>query len=109
MAELDTTRKWLRDNGYHDVVDLIDGRLAKWKAQGKTTRRNWWDILAGDEKGRPRTVDGIPFPVLRAARVRQGKSFSADALCRKTDEDPPPVRVTKRWPRRKKRRTPNGS
>ena len=81
VAAIDTTRKWLRDNGYENVVGLIDSRLAAWKAQGKATRRNWWDILAGDEQGRPRTVDGITFPVLRAAQLRQGKPVSPDALC----------------------------
>jgi hypothetical protein len=105
MAAVDTTRKWLREGGYDNVVAMIDGRLAEWKAQGKTTRRNWWDILAGDEQGRPRTVDGIAFPVLRAAQLRQRKPVSADALCNDPKEKVPAIRVTKRWPRRKRQRT----
>jgi hypothetical protein len=109
VAEIDTTRKWLRDHGYGKVVHLIDARLAEWKVQGKTTRRNWWDILAGDEQGRPRTVDGIAFPVLRAAQIRQGRQVSPDALCHDLDEEAPPVRLTKRWPRRKRQRTRKAS
>jgi hypothetical protein len=75
-------RKWLRDNGYHEVADLIDQCIARWKAEGKKTRRNWWEILAGDKEGNSRMVDGIAFPVLKTARARQGlpKNNSAISL-----------------------------
>nr|VFJ88766.1 MAG: hypothetical protein BECKH772A_GA0070896_100113 [Candidatus Kentron sp. H]VFJ90327.1 MAG: hypothetical protein BECKH772B_GA0070898_100095 [Candidatus Kentron sp. H]VFJ97001.1 MAG: hypothetical protein BECKH772C_GA0070978_100103 [Candidatus Kentron sp. H] len=40
-------RQWLRDNGYVDVADTIDALMDDWRQQGKKTRRNWWDVLAG--------------------------------------------------------------
>jgi len=63
---------WLRDNGYGDTVAMIEQITEEWRAAGKTTRRNWWDVLAGDHLGRPRVVAGRAFPVLREARLRQG-------------------------------------
>ena len=90
-------RQWLRENSYGDVADLIDKVIDEWKSQGKHTRRNWWDILAGDAKGRPRIVAGREFPILRAAQSRQGVSATENALCRNSNEEIPPVRVTKRW------------
>lgn len=64
-------------------------------------RRNWWDTLAGGEGGRPITVNGYEFPVLRAAQIRQGRDVTDNALCRNPDEVPPDVVSTKRWPRRR--------
>ena len=63
---------WLRTNGYLDVADQIDRVMLRWKAEGKATRRNWWEILAGYKDGKPRMAGGVTFPVLRAARIRQG-------------------------------------
>lgn len=45
-----------------------DGR----RKRGVKTRRNWWDVLAGDREGNPRKVEGVTFPVLAAARRRKG-------------------------------------
>ena len=90
-------RKWLRENGYGDVADLIDDVMAEWARDGIGTRRNWWDILAGDEEGRPRTVAGREFPVLAVARERQGKAPVRGALRRRRGEKAPPVRKTNRW------------
>jgi DNA adenine methylase len=64
-------RAWLRAHGHARVADLIDRVLARWARQGKKTRRNWWDVLAGDSRGRPRRVEGVVFPVLPAAVARQ--------------------------------------
>ena len=91
-------RQWLRQNGYEDVASLIDEVVDEWKSQNKNTRRNWWDILAGDMKGKPRVVAGRKFPVLRAAQLRQGVNVTENALCKNAMEEIPPVRVTKRWP-----------
>ena len=90
-------RRWLRQHDYGDVADLIDEVVDEWKSQDKHTRRNWWDILAGDAKGKPRVVAGREFPILRAAQLRQGFRVTENALCRNPSEEIPPVRVTKRW------------
>ena len=91
-------RQWLRQNGYEDVANLIDEVIDEWKSQDKNTRRNWWDVLAGDVKGKPRVVAGRKFPVLRAAQLRQGVNVTENALCINPMEEIPPVRLTKRWP-----------
>jgi hypothetical protein len=93
----DTVRKWLRENGYDDVADLIDDVMEEWIRSGARTRRNWWDTLAGDDHGRPYTVAGREFPILAVARERQGKPPVPGALRRSRREKPPPVRKTKRW------------
>ena len=91
-------REWLIQNNYRDIADLIEEVVAEWKAQDKRTRRNWWEILAGDAHGNPRTVTGKTFPVLRAAQIRQGVPVSSAAICRNPKEEIPPIRVTARWP-----------
>lgn len=64
-------RSWLRANGHERVARKIESAIRKWAREGKKTRRNWWDILAGDKDGKPRKVRGIAFPVLEVARRRQ--------------------------------------
>jgi hypothetical protein len=104
MAEQDLARQWLRENGYADIADLVETFIAKWKAAGKKTRRNWWEILAGGNFGKPRTVDGQPFPVLKAAQIRQGLPVTANAISRSEEKSlPPGQRVTKRWLKRRKK------
>jgi hypothetical protein len=96
---------WLRANGYDDVADDIDRVMATWKAEGKATRRNWWEILAGKADGTPRVAGGITFPVLRAARIRQGLDPNVpDVVQRNPKEVPPPVRVSPRWPKKRRRK-----
>ena len=90
-------RQWLRENGYGDIADLIDEIVDEWKSKGKHSRRNWWDILAGDAKGNPRIVAGRKFPILRAAQLRQGVSATENAICRNPNEETPTVRVNRRW------------
>jgi len=92
-----TARSWLKANGYDDVVVLIDEVIAQWKREGKATRRNWWDILAGGPSGERLTVAGRTFPVLRVAQLRQGRPVTKSALRRKKREKPPPVWKTRRW------------
>ena len=94
-----TCREWLRDNKYEDVVKLIDQAMAKMAARGSNQRRNWWDILTGVKDGRPCIVEGIEFPVLRVAQVRQGKSTTPNAISRNRKELPLDVRATARWKR----------
>lgn len=107
MSETDLARVWLRANGYGDVADLIDEVMEEWRRAGKKTRRNWWDVLAGGKDGRPCVIAGRVFPVLMAAQRRQGKPITENAICRKEEENPPPIRRTGRWPGKpkKKRRT----
>lgn len=92
------TRKWLRANGYDDVADMIDEAINEWRAAGKRTRRNWWDVLAGRANGQPCIYAGRTFPILRAALIRKGRPVTPDALCRNPDEVVPDIRVTGRWP-----------
>lgn len=91
------TRAWLRENGYHDVAKLIDEVMAEWKRKGIKTRRNWWEILAGDAEGRPRKVAGRKFPVLQVAQVRQGLPVTKNAIRRSRKGKPPEIRKTRRW------------
>jgi hypothetical protein len=94
-----TCREWLRTNGYEDIVDLIDQAMAKMAARNSKQRRNWWDILSGVKNGKPCVVEGIEFPVLRIAQVRQGKPLTPNAISRNSKELPPDVRATPRWKR----------
>lgn len=64
-------KTWLRDNGYAYLAAEIDGIEAEWRGDGKATRRNWWDVLAGDSRGRPRQVSGRTFPILPEAVERR--------------------------------------
>jgi hypothetical protein len=97
-------RVWLRSNPYVDIAEQIDRVMLKWKAEGKATRRNWWQILAGWSDGRSRIAGGVTFPVLRAARIRQGLPPDVPGvLCRDPNEKPPTIRVSHRW--KPKRRT----
>lgn len=96
-----TARQWLAENGYPDVADLIDKALANIEAKQRKSRRNWWDTLSGGKDGKPLTREGVTFPVLRVAQIRQGKSVTENALCRNESEQPPDVAATKRWPRKR--------
>jgi hypothetical protein len=104
MAEQDLARQWLRENGYEEIADLIDNFILEWKAAGKRTRRNWWEMLAGGSQGNPRTINGKEFPVLRAAQIRQGLPVTPNAIWRSEENAPPPApRVTGRWPKRRRK------
>jgi hypothetical protein len=96
-----TCREWLRENGYQEVVDLIDAAMTKMATRGSKQRRNWWDILAGGPNGKPCVREGIEFPVLRIAQIRQGIPVTPNAISVNEDEQPPDVIATKRWPRKK--------
>ncbi|NUN15650.1 MAG: hypothetical protein HUU55_18655 [Myxococcales bacterium] len=93
-------RRWLRENDYSDIADMIDEIMDEWQSAGKKTRRNWWDILAGGMSGKPSTREGREFPVLRAAQQRQGKPITENALCRNPDEKVPPLVKSGRWPKK---------
>lgn len=93
-------REWLRANDYSDVADLIDEVINEWQSEGKKTRRNWWDILAGRKNGEPCVRAGRTFPILRAAQLRQGRTVTESAICRNPDEEIPPVNKLGRWAER---------
>ena len=97
MAHSEDARHWLRNNGYDDIADTIDRVLDKWVREKNHTRRNWWDILAGDSNGKPRNVAGIDFPVIRAAQKRQGRPITPNAISRNKKESVPEVWSTGRW------------
>lgn len=90
-------RKWLRANGYDDVADMIDEVMSEWKAAGKKTRRNWWDILAGHKNGQPSVRAGRTFPILRAAQIRKGRPVTENAICRNLEEEIPNIKISGRW------------
>ena len=90
-------RTWLRANGYQDIAERIDRLIAKWKADDKGTRRNWWHVLAGTPSGEPSCVGGKPWPMLSAFRKRQGYPVHADAIERGPHELAPSVFAQKRW------------
>jgi hypothetical protein len=94
-----TCRQWLLENSYADVAELIDQAVARIEAKGKRSRRNWWDTLAGGPGGKRSVREGIEFPILRAAQIRQGRPVTAEAICRNPNEQPPDVVATKRWNR----------
>lgn len=84
-----TARKWLADNGYADVVALIELVERRWRAEGVSTRRNWWEVLSGGQDGQRRTVSGVEFPVLAVAQVHEGKPITPNAIKRDGNETPP--------------------
>lgn len=103
MARSERARDWLQRNGYVDVADMIDEVMAEWRAAGKKTRRNWWEVLAGLSDGTPCTYAGRTFPVLRVAQIRAGLPVTPNALARSENESIPEIWRTPRWPRRRKR------
>jgi hypothetical protein len=95
-----TCREWLLQNEYEDVFALTEKAIALIKAKSKKSRRDWWDTLAGGVDGKPSVREGIEFPVLRTAQIRQGKPITANAIWRGDNEQPPDVVATKRWARK---------
>lgn len=81
-----TLRNWLYENKYEDIANIIDEILEEWEKEGKKTRRNWWDKLAGKKDGKPCIVSGREIPVLKAAQIRQKKPITKNAICRNSNE-----------------------
>jgi len=80
---------WLRNNGYTKVADDIAEIEGGWKKNGVKTRKNWWDVLAGNVKGQPREVAGVKFPVIAAIRKRQGLPRAAGAISQRGEKPLP--------------------
>jgi len=92
-----TVKEWLAQNNYEDVLRKIHAVELGWKRKGTGTRRDWWEVLAGNESGSPKVIEGKKFPVLRAARIRKGWPVTADCLCRNTNEEVPSIVPQIRW------------
>ena len=90
-------RQWLLPNNDEDVAALIDQVMHGWKQKGTKTRRNWWDVLAGDKRGDPRVIEGTKFPVLKAAQLRKGVPITDNAICRNEVELFPDSYPNGRW------------
>ena len=97
-----TCREWLVTNNYEPEAAILDQVLAIIVAKGKSTRRNWWDDLAGNRDGTPRVREGIEIPILRAAQMRQGVPVTPNAICRNDGEVAPAQVRTNRWKAKKK-------
>jgi hypothetical protein len=95
-----TAREWLQEHGYDDVVRLIEQVEAIWVESGVTTRRNWWEVLAGDRNGKPRLVSGFRFPVLATAQEHEGKVVTANAIRRNPGETAPAKDFRGQWHRK---------
>ncbi len=97
QKESANAREWLLANKYEDIACLIDKVMEGWKRKGTRTRRNWWEVLAGNADGGGKAIEGVTFPVLRAAQIRMGMKVTEVSLCRHENEQPPPVVKQERW------------
>ena len=97
MKENHNIYTWLEANGYADVAGQICAQKKKWADEGLKTRRNWWEVLAGDKDGNSRVIDGVSFPVLAAAQKRQGKAITQNALKLNEGEEAPGIKENTRW------------
>jgi len=57
--------------------------------------------LSGAADGKPCVREGIEFPVLRTAQIRQGKPITKNAIARNDHEEPPEIVTTGRWKKKK--------
>ena len=92
-----TAKEWLSQNNYEDILKKISAVERSWKRKGIKTRRDWWEILAGNKNGTPRSVDGKKFPILCAARKRKGWGETHNCLSRNSNETIPLVIPQIRW------------
>ena len=106
-------RKWLESHGYWSVaayIDFVEGQWAlagvrggRLAGAGARTRRDWWLILAGTPAGLPRVIGGVEFPVIAAARRRQGLPVVAGEVSLGPEEVAPAVVASGRWAARRDR------
>lgn len=94
--------KWQQVSGtaQHSAPRLPScGNISKAR-NSSPSKTSWWDTLAGSPFGKPSVREGIKFPVLRVAQIRQGMPVTPNAICRNENEVPPDVIATKRWPKK---------
>lgn len=87
---------------YQDIAEQIDIIMSIWQEKGTKTRRNWWEVLAGGKNGKPRTIEGITLPVLKATQLRQCLTITNNAIYCKENEVIPVIRTNGRWTKTKK-------
>jgi hypothetical protein len=85
-----STKQWLAAHGYDEAVQAIELVERGWKERGVRTRRNWWAKLAGGVDGSPLQVDGVVFPVLAVAQLREGRDVTPNSIPARAGEAPPP-------------------
>ena len=99
-------REWLKLNGYVEVEERITNLIRRWRYEGKKTRRDWWIVLAGTPEGASHVVDGVTFPVLKAARRRQGFPPNVPGAIERTPHElAPSIKRQERWGKGFKRAT----
>lgn len=72
-------------------------------ARGSKQRRSWWEVLAGGPNGRLLKREGIEFPILRSAQLREELEVTPNAICRSPLEQFPPKLPQGRWATKRKR------
>lgn len=92
-----TALQWLLENGYEDIVAMIEEIVVEWRSSGRRTRRNWWVVLAGGKGGKPITVEGREFPVLVSAQIHEKVPVTANAIQRSKTEIVPPKNYLGKW------------
>jgi DNA adenine methylase len=100
----ESARAWLRRNGYPEYAVLIEEVMAEWKKKGSKERKDWWLMMSGDKKGRPRVICNREFPVLAAFQERHEKPVTDNAERRNINEIAPPIQKQARWGKREKHR-----
>ena len=94
---MNTIKEWLAQNNYGDILKKIHAVEQGWKRKRTGTRRDWWEVLAGNQDGSPKTIEGKKFPVLCAARKRKGWPVAEECLCRNPNEEILPIVSQPRW------------
>ena len=92
-----TIKEWLAQNGYGDILKRINAVERGWDQKRTGTRRNWWDVLAGNKDGSPKTIEGKKFPVLCSARKRKDWPMTQDCISHNPTEEGLPVIPQGRW------------
>ena len=90
-------KEWLLQNNYDDVLKKINTVEKRWGKKATKTRRNWGDVLAGHKDGSSKTIEGVEFPVLCAARKRKSWPVTDTCLCRNSNEKMPSAVPQIRW------------
>lgn len=98
----ESARAWLRRNGYPEYAALIEEVMAEWKRKGSKERKDWWLVMSGGSKGKPRVVCNREFPVLAAFQERYGRPVTDNAERRNSNEIAPPIQKQARWGKRRK-------